>query len=499
MHVRKFEADSLEEALGNIKAQLGPDAIILKTVTNKGLKGAFKKKKIEITAAISEKNYVRKANVDNVLTEDHKSKLYSNSSSYISNIIDDYDSHNPTQKKPTTSAQTSSYGNIGINKQVQSAKDLGSKIKSGLDDFLSLGQNLENEPVDSKDFSPEPINENIQYEQGTQLQASELEEFDFGSEAFIDDPIQEPVALRENFETRVESATQSDSVSVDVQNKIDELEKQIFMLKKSIEKIEDKEAVGIYHLRTTLKSLDISTKFIHGLVRKALFELSDEELMNIDFVFEFALQEMNNCIQVAMPLFSSVDTSKPVITVFISESAVGQTKMAQKVGALRSDSVLIKNFAPIDTPTQKDEFCEKMLDMQVVHTDGVAKIVSECRKATDEGKSVFIDYKNPESEIGETKKFIEGLKRSFKNVEVLLSLSSINTEMYNRKMASRYRSLANGLIISNLDLCLNFGALFNICDEYSDLPLKFFGTGEVVPDDLEAATSERVLSGLFEF
>ena len=37
MFVRKFEADSLDEALLNIKKDLGPDAIILKTVTNKGM------------------------------------------------------------------------------------------------------------------------------------------------------------------------------------------------------------------------------------------------------------------------------------------------------------------------------------------------------------------------------------------------------------------------------------------------------------------------------
>ena len=60
MYVRKFEAESLEDALKAIKKELGPDAIILKTVTNKGLKGAFKKKRIEITAAISEKSYTKK-------------------------------------------------------------------------------------------------------------------------------------------------------------------------------------------------------------------------------------------------------------------------------------------------------------------------------------------------------------------------------------------------------------------------------------------------------
>ena len=67
MFVRKFEGETLDEALQLVKRELGPDAIILKTVTNKGLAGAFKKSKIEITAAISEQSYTKKAKVDHVL------------------------------------------------------------------------------------------------------------------------------------------------------------------------------------------------------------------------------------------------------------------------------------------------------------------------------------------------------------------------------------------------------------------------------------------------
>ena len=84
-------------------------------------------------------------------------------------------------------------------------------------------------------------------------------------------------------------------------------------------------------------------------------------------------------------------------------------------------------------------------------------------------------------------------------MEVLISLSAIHSEIYNRKVVSRYKGLANGIVIANLDLCLNFGALFNITEENADLPLKFYGTGEVVPDDIEAATAERLLAGIFQF
>ena len=97
MYVRKFEADSLDEALKSIKKELGPDAIILKTVTNKGFKGAFKKNRVEITAAISEKSYTKKARVDNVLDDETRDRFYQNDSSYISQMIEGHDQHQPGQ------------------------------------------------------------------------------------------------------------------------------------------------------------------------------------------------------------------------------------------------------------------------------------------------------------------------------------------------------------------------------------------------------------------
>ena len=97
MHVRKFYGETIEETLKKIKTELGPDTIILKTVSNKGVKGALKKHKIEITAAISEKDYVKKATLENALDQESREKLYENKSSYVSELIDGYDNKNNQQ------------------------------------------------------------------------------------------------------------------------------------------------------------------------------------------------------------------------------------------------------------------------------------------------------------------------------------------------------------------------------------------------------------------
>lgn len=469
MHVRKFEAETIEQALKDIKRELGPDAVILKTITNSGIKGAFKKNKIEITAAISEKNYGKKAQVDAVMNPNQKDEFYNGSASYIANMIDKHDQSKQVVKNPSVQG----YGSAGLNRAVNTTKQVASQvksgIKSGLDDFLS------------------------------QNDAPMHREFNFDDEMDSVREVQREVqrAAQKPQPQAHSASTISNEMLENQKNKINELEKKLFELTRNVERIHKKEPIGIYQLRTTLRSLDINEVYIQQLIKKGLFELTEADVENADIVFEFALREMMNAVQTAMPLFSSADEKKtPVITVFLSEASCGQTSMVQKISAMKQDAIVIRNSNSITE--QKNTFAEKIFNLNVVKTTTIAEIVSECRKALEAGKCVFIDYKCNEVEKNETKKFIDGLKRAFPKVEVLITLSAIQTELYNRKVLGTYRKISDGIVVSHLDACLNFGALFNIASEIRELPYKFFGTGEVVPDDLETATAERLLAGIFK-
>ena len=495
MYVRKFEADSIEEALKDIKRELGPDAVILKTITNKGLKSAFKKKKIEITAAISEKNYTRKAQVDTVLNDNQKEEFYGGSASYIANMIDQHDqsqekrSVQPSNQSPQRN--NSGYGSAGLNRTVSSTKGIASQLKEGLDDFLSLGEREERPARGGRsDFNFDDEIEATRAVQATpQRQQAPIARTNPAPQQQQAAPIQESRSSvgSEMFEKQ--------------KNKIDDLEKKLYELTRSFERIHKKEPIGIYQLRTTLRSLDINETYIQTLIKKGLFELTDTDVENADVVFEFALREMMNTVSTAMPMFSNADAKKqPVITVFLSESSCGQTSMVQKIGAMKTDSIIIKNSISTINPkvAVSTPFAEKIFGMNVIKTNSIAEIVAECRKAQELGKSVFIDYKCNESEANETKKFIDGLRRAFSKVEVLITLSAIHSELYNRKILGTYRRLSDGAVVSHVDACLNFGSLFNITQDIKDLPYKFFGTGEVCPDDLEPATAERLMAGIFK-
>jgi flagellar biosynthesis protein FlhF len=484
MYVRKFEADNIEEALKDIKHELGPDAIILKTLTNKGLKGAFKKKKVEITAAISEKNYSKKAKVDSVLGQEQKQEFYSGSSSYVSNMIDSHD------ESTTNSANRGGYGQMGLNRAVSTTKKITKSMKSGLDDFLNTSEKRKTaSPAEIEPYTFVPQRE-------AAPKREEVEENEEFGEYVQEEVAAAPGNYRYEAPEETPTFNAADAELVELQRgKIDELERKLYDLAKSVEKFERDEPAGIFHLRTSLKSFDISEQFIQQVIKKALFELSSEDVEDSDIVFEYALREMMGIINCEMPLFSSNDeTEVPAVTVLLSETTCGQSGMLQKIGALKEDAVLIRSQ---EKNSSKRSFTERVFGMDVVTAQSIAGIVTECRKAIEAGKTVFIDYKNISSELDETKKFVDGLRRAFGKVEVLISLSAIHSEIYNRKVMSCYQDFANGLVISHLDLCLNYGMLFNIAESAPELPFKFFGTGDVVPDDLEAATAERVVAGIF--
>jgi signal recognition particle GTPase len=407
------------------------------------------------------------------MNANEQDEFYGGSASYIANMIDKHDQSKQPHRPPVQDKK--GYGSVGLNRAVNSTKNVASQVKislkSGLDDFLS-----QNDILESKEFN---FDDEIQ-------QAKEPPK---SQNRIVHSQPQEPVE-------RV-SREVSDDFSEKQKNRITELEKKLFELTRNVERIHKKEPIGIYQLRTTLRSLDVNEIYIQQLIKKGLFELTETDVENSDVVFEFGLREMMNAVQTAMPLFSSVDEKKtPVITVFLSELSCGQTSMIQKISAMKQDAVIIRHSSSVSD--QKSNFAEKVFNLNVVKTSSIAEIVSECRKAQEAGKCIFIDYKCSEVEKNETKKFIDGLKRAFSKVEVLITLSAIQSELYNRKVLGTYRRISDGIVVSHLDACLNFGALFNIASEMKELPYKFFGTGEVIPDDLESATAERLLAGIFK-
>lgn len=503
MFVKKFEADTLEEALKQVKVELGPDAIILKTITNNGLKGAFKKKRIEITAAISERSFEKKAKVDKVLNDDQKEALYQQPAKNVQKTIQNYNN------SPGTS---SGYGNMGLNKVVNTISQgtanladvtsrTGKKLKNSLDDFL--GEEEENFDIDSaEEIVARPARPAPQQRQPQRESQREVQPEQNPSRGKYAEPPQaqaEAPAAASNMVSR-EAYNELRQILSTQQNKIQLLEQKILEFSQNYQFNQKhlNEAKGIFQLRTTLKTLDVDESHILELIKKAQYELSKDDLEDTDIVFEFALKEMASSINTSIPLFARVDNGEPVITVLVSEAASGQSTMGMKIAILKKDVVVLQ-YSQDAQNTGTTDFAAQVFGIKVEKIQNYPELIGMTRKAVEAGKSVLIDVRLNGKHSDETKKFVETLRRGFHHVEVLTTLSAIHSELYNRKILARYKDIADGVIISHVDLCMNFGALFNVHKGHNKLPLKFFGTGPVVPDDIEGATAERLMAGLFQF
>ena len=513
MFVKKFEADTLEEALKAVKLELGPDAIILKTITNNGLKGAFKKKRIEITAAISERSFEKKAKVDKVLNNEQKEAFYQKPAAAIKESITKYN-NNEVQG-------AGGYGSLGLNKVVNTLQkgqaSLGdftnktsSMIKNSLDDFLTTGEEESNFDIDSADEET-PVtfkvnnNNRGKYSEPPAPQREQIQ-------VRRDRPVEDSVDINPRRESQAQpQAPAQSSVSREAYN---ELKQELRTTQHRMELLEQKllemsqnyqfnqkhlnEAKGIFQLRTTLKTLDVDEAHILELIKKANYELSKADLENPDVIFEFALKEMASSINTGIPLFAKIENGDPVVSVLVSEAASGQSTMGTKIAVLKKDVVLIQYSQDAQNNASTD-FAAQVFGIKVEKVQNFSEVVGLCRKAVEAGKSVLVDVRLNSKYTDETKKFVETLKRGFQHVEVLCTLSAIHSELYNRKIIARYKDVVDGVIISHVDLCMNFGALFNVHKAHNKLPLKFFGTGPVVPDDIEGATAERLMAGLFQF
>lgn len=498
MFVKKFSADTLDEALKTVKKELGPDAIILKTTSHKGAKGFLKKKKIEITAAVTEREYVKKTKVDAALPKDVKENFYNSSASSLIDSIDDYNHHlekngkNEKNKNVASRFANGGYGNLALNKMVKH----NFKKSDLLEDKSSNNSNNSNTDLDLFLNSREINNNDNRDENEYATSANQNQNQNVYKDIKVNKTNQEtPIRPIQNKDKDTDKDI--NDINTIGMERIIQLEKKISKLTNDLNNFNNKKPQGLYNIQTNLRCLDISEKFIQYLNKRMCFELTKEELDDYDATFDFSLREILNQISCEQPLFSKTEFKDlPSITVLVSGKYSGQTSTILKLQNFKKNSMVIA-YKHSDLK-EKHPFASKVFNINIKELSSIAEVVSECRKAYAENKSVFIDYKNNDDNQEDTRLFLDSLKRSFENIEILLCISAIHSEKYNQKIILKHRDYLDGIIVTYLDICSNFGEVFNINYNFPNIPFKFFSTGNVIPDDIELASAERIISGLFE-
>lgn len=463
MHVRKFQGETIEETLKQIKKELGPDAIILKTTTNRGIKGAFKRSRVEVTAAITEKTYLKKATLETAVGNDNVDSLSNQSASYLSELIDDYD-----QKTSGRSSvkNNSGYGNLGLNKRVND--------KTELDSFLNNDQNKAEAvaPVSSvNEFITSPSTTSQSESISSQLGPFEKTE---------------SVEKRElRYENN--SNERSDEQILGLKEEINQLKELVneISLKDIDQKAEKSidEKHFIQSIYTLLKSSGLNERFLHENIKEFISQNSNG---NEDELIDHVIKKIQGNLKVDEGLLES---SAPGVNLFFGIKNSGQTMLVRKLAAKQKGSELI-------VYGEEDEsFGRKISGVSTHYSRSVAEVISIARKIVEKGNNAIVDINLNEIEPEDVASICDYCTNNFEVFRSFLTLNSIHTESINLRLIKKYKNFASVINFTHVDLCLDWGSIFN-CMYLEDVPISYLSRGININSGVERITDETLLNNL---
>lgn len=468
MQVKKFEAPTIQEALDNVKRELGPEAIILQTRKNKRGFGLLSKASVEVTAAISERSLNKKQVVESRIPESSRSLVRGLPAGRQADMIEKYSDRTQSVQKAKTDEAAAKPRKITATRYIDIQDTGGTQaVASGA--------------VSTKAFSP---TRGMSLDGGMDLHEPAKPPRNDPSKLSLEDEVQTLKKIIDDLRT----AKSEDSVVASGRmGSTPELELPVFQ--DAFEQL-------------LLHGVDRRSAFT--LMKKVAFELGGESqgyAIQADDVLDCLASEMMNSIQV-QGIFEVLQDTKlrtgPLVVAFAGPTGMGKTstvaKLASeallrrklKVGLINLDSQKPGAFdqlgtyakllnSPFRSASSQADFAAALKDFQ-----GVDVVLVD---------TSGLSQKNAESH----NKTIQILK-SLPDLKLYMVLSATTREAELYDAVTRFSELRpQGVVLSKLDEATIYGPIYNISQKVK-LPLAYFTTGQKIPEDIELATAERVVS-----
>lgn len=467
MQIKKFEATTIQEALENVKKELGPEAIILKTKRNKAGFGLLSGASVEVTAAIPDKSFQKRKLVDSYLTERSREEIKNTSATKQSKIYDQ------EMKKV-------------LLKQVNETKDkvtLSSKKYADIQD---------DEKEKEKPF----------------LSADRF----FGKIPFFHkNEVELPKSIPMPQQKIIESVIEKKETLSVLEQEIESLRGMIQDIKNN--QISVKEPSSLFS-NSLLKELfdqlllnGIDQKMAMDLIRKVEVSLTASDGSNPERALEelaCTLMEQTEVMDLLEEIrpHTQEESYEPVKIAFIGPTGVGKTTTLAKIAG---NALLQKKLKVglINLDFQKAGAFEQLKTYSQIFNIPYhsAQNKKELELAVEDLSSmdlILIDTAgyshNDETSIVK----LEDLLSTIPNLRTQLVLSSSTRDLELYAIGKKYSYLnPDGVIFSKLDESLSFGVLYNLSQKLR-LPLTYFTHGQKVPDDIEKASKEKMASLLLD-
>jgi flagellar biosynthesis protein FlhF len=463
MVVKKFEARSMKEALEMVKAELGPQAIILAAKDYSRKYGLIGENSVEVTAAVSEGSMHKKKFTDQKIRESDRLKLNKSPAKVQTEIINRVVANQIEKNTPPRAITSTRY--IEIEEHQEKQLELGghsitAEIKDSAADRIKTAAQRAWQVMQSQEPSIKtllPVKEVKPKEQ----------EIDF-----LKREISDLKGILANFkqipQTFVGSHPGSDyGLHFDVS----------FMFEKLVHS-------------------GLLPEYVAPVLLEAQKSLSPLVLKKRGAVEAFSAKYILNSISIA-------ENQPTKVHLFVGASGQGKTssliKMAcnmsikerKKIAILTTDFIKVGAAEQLKIYSQilnvpfaiiKNEFDWRKIEPQLSNID-----------------ALFVDFPGLNLKTLDEISLIKNIlpPASF-NPAIHFVLSTTAKDFDSFELGRRYSSVNfSDVIFTGLDESTHHGLIYNFQKRF-DKPIFAFGTGSRIPEDFEKATKERILDLIFK-
>lgn len=516
MQVKKFEAPTLQEALEHVKSELGPEAIILQTKKHKKGFGLMSRPSVEITAAVSERSMTKKKVVETRLPAAVREKMSQFSAKRQADVHDKVEEDFIKQatrvqesvklSKPPTSPRGSLPSSQPAKAEKKPMAHLGSFVQEVSHRLWRGGGATEDALSRPVQGPSKPL---------TKVRYAEID----------DQPTPHGLQGRERItEAREDSVPKTSTVNRDeLMSQLEVLKAELDQLKSKSDKqiaLNNQAEAGLQSLTSQPGALaspalqegferlvlsGVEKRYAYSLCKQVAFELGATGQQDPSAVIDQLAVEMLEQIQVHEPLQSSGlgrSQSGPLLLALVGPTGVGKTTTVAKIA---SDCILKKGLkvALINFDTYKvgafDQLATYSKILRVPFRSATAPEDLEAAIQDFQGMDlILVDTAGRSCRDSQSLQEMEKVLHGIPGVHTHLVLSSTTRDSELIEMSQKFSIFRpEGLIFSKLDEASSYGAIYNISMR-SKLPLSYFTTGQRVPEDMEAASGERLVSLLLE-
>lgn len=444
MQVKKFEAPTMQEALENIKRELGPEAVILQTKRNKGGFGLLGKVSVEVTAAVAETALAKKTNTEKRLPAATAEKV----------------------KGMTAKNQKTFYNEFAESKIDQMAAKTSEKVS--ISSKLTATRYAEIDPIPAAATLPIVAPERPARKPLIEQDIEELKKI-----------VSEMKLSAQQQPTQQRSETLGSDLTPAISDAFD------FLILSGVDR-----------------------RLAYEIIKKASFQLNATSKHDRDAVLDQVALELMESIEVMDVLehvskrSDRGEQAQPVVMAFVGPSGVGKTSALTKIASIAQTQKglkvglidfktpdahrnvifdeLLETYSKILKTPYRKVISNKEIQMALAELAGLDLILID---------TTAIGLKN-KAEILE----IERSLHEIPNIRIQLVLSASTSDAENYELTRMTKEIRpEGLIFTKLDDAVKFGTIYNVSEKFK-LPLQAFCTGPKFPDDIENATPERVVA-----